>query len=78
VINILTGEVAQANVPRMYYSGFPEQITGKRQIILKGWPLNTFCSPSQLVTKNEVEVLYNAWKTGTAKFRRLSDDEWKE
>ena len=62
----------------MYYSGFPEKITRKWKILLEGWPLNTFSSLLQLMTKNEVEVLYNAWKTGTVKFHRLSDDEWKE
>src|SRR5882724_3286694 len=62
----------------MYYSGFPEKITGKWKILLEGWPLNTFSSLLQLMTKNEVEVLYNAWKTGTAKFHCLSDDGWKE
>ena len=74
---LFTGEAAQANVPRMYYENFSKHITSKWQVVLKGWPLNKFISPSLLVTKNEVEILYNAWKTGTAKFRHLSDAEWQ-
>src|SRR5882724_8933993 len=78
VSDILTGEVVQANIPQMYYSGFPEQINGKWKIILEGRPLNTFCSPLQLMTKNKVEMIYNACKTGTENFHHLSYDEWKE
>ena len=74
---LFTGEAAQANVPRMYYENFSKHITSKWQVVLEGWPLNKFISPSSLVTKNEVEILYNAWKTGAAKFRRLSDVEWQ-
>lgn len=61
----------------MYYENFAQHITAKWQIVLEGWPLSKFTNPSALVTKNEVEILYNAFKMGTAKFRRLSDAEWE-
>ena len=74
---LFTGEAAQANVPHMYYENFSKHITSKWQVVLEGWPFTKFISLSSLVTKNEVEILFNAWKTGTAKFCRLSDVEWQ-
>lgn len=65
-------------MPRMYYTNFPDKITAKYRVVIDHWPLKKFCSPADLTSKNEVEVLMQAWMTGSAKFRRLSDEEWAQ
>jgi hypothetical protein len=62
----------------MYYMNFNDKITAKYRMVCNGWPLPKFCSPSDLCSHNEVEVLYHAWKSDTASFRRLSDEEWEK
>lgn len=62
----------------MYYVNFPDKITAKYCVVIDNWPLKKFCSPADLSTKNEVEVLMQAWTKGSAKFRRLSDEEWAQ
>jgi hypothetical protein len=61
----------------MYYTNFSESITAKWRVVCEGWPLKKFCSPADLSTRNEVELLSNSWKNGTTKFRRLSDEEFQ-
>jgi hypothetical protein len=61
----------------MYYSNFDDSITSKWRVICEGWPLNKFCSPADLTTRTEVELLFNSWKNGTTRFRRLSDGEFE-
>ena len=60
----------------MYYENFTKHITLQWQVVIEGWLLPKFASPSTLVTKTEVEILYNAFKTGTTKFCCMSDAEW--
>jgi hypothetical protein len=62
----------------MYYTNFDQKITAKYQVVCNGWPLSKFCSPSDLRSRNEVEILYNAWKSDTTYFRRLTDEEWTQ
>lgn len=62
----------------MYYTNFPDKVTAKYRIVIDHWPLKRFCSPADLSTKNEVEVLLQAWTTGSARFRRLNDKEWEQ
>ena len=55
-------------------------ITHKLGIVVKNWPLSTFVCPSQVGSRMELDILYNAWKQGTAYFERLTDeqfDEWR-
>ena len=59
----------------MYYSGFDDRITKHYGIIIDHWPLPTFCSPIDLKTVNEVQILYNALDTGATNFRKLSSEE---
>lgn len=61
----------------MYYNNFDDNITAKWRIVCEGWPLQKFCSPANLSTRNEVELLLNSWKSGTTKFRRLGDEEFE-
>lgn len=62
----------------MNYQNFDDSITAKLGVVIEGWPLNKFCSPSDVKSRNEVSVLFNAWSSGTARFRRLTTEEWRE
>ncbi len=72
---LMTGTITGCPSARMHYNLFDTQITAKYGVVVDCWPLRTFCVPSALKTFNEVEVLFNAWRTGATKFRTLSDDE---
>ncbi|KAF8066019.1 hypothetical protein FPV67DRAFT_1418617 [Lyophyllum atratum] len=67
---------AKGEVTRMYYHNFDSKITLKHGLILKNWPLKTFCSPSDVSSRVELSVLLNAWKSDTAHFHRMSQDEY--
>lgn len=62
----------------MFYQNFDENITDKYGVVIDRWPLEKFCSPSNIKSKNEVTVLFNAWSSGAACFRRLTSQEWEE
>lgn len=61
----------------MAYDRFDEQVTAKYHIVVKNWPLNTFCNPSAVATRIELELLHNAWQSGTAYFQKLTCDEMR-
>ncbi|KAJ2927306.1 hypothetical protein H1R20_g9789, partial [Candolleomyces eurysporus] len=63
-------------ISRMMYTNFDEAITLKHGVILKGWPLPKFCCPSHLTACSDLEILYNAWKSGVAHFVKLDDNEY--
>ncbi|KAJ2923547.1 hypothetical protein H1R20_g13548, partial [Candolleomyces eurysporus] len=65
-------------ISRMVYSNFDEAITLKHAVVLKGWPLPKFCCPSHLTGCSDLEILFNAWKSGAAHFVKLDDQEYKE
>ena len=59
-------------IPRMYYTNFDRAITEKYQVVLEGWPLEKFCSPSEIASWNEVSVLMTSFESGANRFRKLS------
>ena len=61
----------------MNYANFEGAITEKHGIVIENWPLKTFCSPSDVKSRNEVKVLLHAWESGTSRFRLMSADEWQ-
>lgn len=63
-------------MPHMYYTNFDIKITQKYGVVVEGWPLQKFCSPSDLRSRLELDVLYRAWESGSARFRKLSRDEY--
>lgn len=66
---------------RIFYKGFDDHITGKYGVVCRGWPLPDFKSPTDMVTKNEVELVLHSFKSGTTSFQCLSDTErrvWDE
>ncbi|KAG6899016.1 hypothetical protein C0993_001731 [Termitomyces sp. T159_Od127] len=62
----------------MVYVNFKEKFTANLGICLEGWPLPRFCSPSDLKTRAEVTLLLGTWKSRTAWFRQMGQEEWKE
>ena len=71
-----TGAVTHSKA-KMYYQNFDSHITRAYRIVLEGWPLPKFCSPSDIGSLMEVQLLYESWKSGATSFRRLADGEWK-
>ena len=65
-------------VPRMYYTNFDHAIIEKYHVILEGWPLEKFCSPSEIVSRNEVSVVMASFESGTTRFRKLSPTEFEK
>lgn len=61
----------------MFYPNFDEMITAKYGVIYVNWPLQKFCSPSDVGSRNELQVLYRAFESGTTYFRLMDPDEFK-
>ena len=55
----------------MYYQNFDENITTKYGVVIDGWPLEEFCSPSDITSWTEVSVLYQSWESGMTRFHKL-------
>ncbi|PCH39059.1 hypothetical protein WOLCODRAFT_44685, partial [Wolfiporia cocos MD-104 SS10] len=70
-------EVAKTKIKRMFYPNFDEMITAKYGVIHINWPLQKFCSPSNIGSRNELQVLYRAFESGTTYFRLMDPDEFK-
>jgi hypothetical protein len=60
----------------MYYQNFDDNITAKFGVIVKSWPLAKFCSPNDIGSRVELNILHNAWQSGTAHFYKMSDVEF--
>jgi len=71
-------EVAQTPVSKMFYTNFDSQVTAKHGVVVVNWPLKLFSSPSDIGSMTELKVLYNAWKTGTTTFCKLTPAEWED
>jgi hypothetical protein len=62
----------------MSYQNFEDSITDKFGVIIENWPLKNFCSPNDVKSRNEINVLYHAWESGSTCFRRMGNEEWKK
>jgi hypothetical protein len=78
LIQLLLGLAAGMPVSRMYYTNFDHAITKKYHVILEGWPLEKFCSPSEIASRNEISVLMVSFESGATRFRKLSPTEFKK
>lgn len=61
----------------MYYANFDQHITENWRVVVKDWPLQRFCSPADLNTRNEVEILLRAWQSGVARFEQLTVEDFE-
>lgn len=62
----------------MFYQNFTKNISLKYGVVIEDWPLDTFKSPSDISSRNEVTILFNAWKSGATRFRKLSAEELRQ
>ncbi|KAG6819073.1 hypothetical protein H0H93_015742 [Arthromyces matolae] len=77
LITIKLKEAASGTIARMNYQNFGS-ITERFSLVIKGWPLKTFCAPSDISSRTELDILLNAWTNGTAFFYKLSRTEYNE
>ncbi|KAG6809416.1 hypothetical protein H0H92_000327 [Tricholoma furcatifolium] len=77
VVLLKLKQVTKSPVARMYYSNFEKHITSKHGVIIRNWPLKKFCSPSDVQSRMELNVLLNAWKSDTCHFYKLTRDEFE-
>ncbi|KAG6852475.1 hypothetical protein C0991_011675 [Blastosporella zonata] len=77
LITIKLREAASGKVARMNYQNFAS-ITERFSLVIKGWPLKTFCAPSDISSRTELDILLNAWTNGTAWFYKMSRDEYNQ
>ncbi|THU85585.1 hypothetical protein K435DRAFT_618384, partial [Dendrothele bispora CBS 962.96] len=68
----------RSKIPRMYYVNFADKITRVHRIVVKNWPLEKFINPSSLGSMIEVELLLNAWNSGTTYFHKLTSSEYED
>ena len=62
----------------MYYRKFDTSITNRYGIIIVNWPLPMFQLPRKFNSAISLRVLYDAWKTGTTYFKKLTPDEYQD
>ncbi|KAI9069497.1 hypothetical protein FKP32DRAFT_1553814, partial [Trametes sanguinea] len=77
VINQKLGKATQYTAKKMLYVGFAEHITARHGVVIENWPLPRFLAPSAIRTRLELTTLLSAWETDTARFRKLSREEWQ-
>lgn len=70
-----TGTLTEVPVTRMAYDRFDDLITAQHRVVVRNWPLKTFCNPSAVGSRTELELLYNAWRSGKTYFERLTHEE---
>src|SRR5215471_8543480 len=62
----------------MFYANFDDHITDKLGVIVENWPLDKFCSPSDIGSQTEMTILIQALKSGTTRFRKLTTAELED
>ena len=72
------GQAARMPVPRMYYTNFEHAITEKYHVVLEGWPLERFCSLSDIQSRTKISVLMKSLESRATRFRKLSTTEFED
>ncbi|KAH9847641.1 hypothetical protein C2E23DRAFT_711718, partial [Lenzites betulinus] len=67
----------RAPTARLYYVNFEKRITERFGVVIENWPLKRFCSPGDICSRPELDVLISSWTSGSARFRSMSDSEWE-
>jgi hypothetical protein len=75
------GKVTNDPEATMVYAKYESDIVDRYQVVLEGWPLPMFESPSRIGTMKELDRLVEALEGSddaapTCRFRELSDDEY--
>jgi len=61
----------------MYYNNFDSHITQVYKVVIENWPIRKFCRPSDIGSCNEIQLVINAFQSGAACFRKLTDVEYE-
>lgn len=72
-----SGQITNFSAQKMFYPSFGIHITSRFGIVLENWPVPRFIAPSAIRTRLELDVLLNAWDSGTTRFRKLTKVEWE-
>ena len=68
----------RGTIHKMNYVNFDDAITAKFGIVREAWPPGVpFQSPSAM-THLEAEICLHAFQNNAARFRSLTDEEWRE
>ncbi|KAG6883705.1 hypothetical protein C0992_008053 [Termitomyces sp. T32_za158] len=70
-------EVTNQKISQMYYHNFDLHITAKYDVTVKNWPLKIFCAPSKISLRVELNVLFEAWKSNTTRFYKITCKEFE-
>ncbi|EIW83899.1 hypothetical protein CONPUDRAFT_150947 [Coniophora puteana RWD-64-598 SS2] len=65
------------NWTRTPYSTFDTAVTEKYGVVYKGYPIK-FVNPSTFTNLQDLQVTLGAWESGTAKFDKLTTEEWAQ
>ncbi|KAJ7575836.1 hypothetical protein C8J56DRAFT_900452 [Mycena floridula] len=65
------------SIKKMVYVNFEDTITFRHGVVIKNWPISRFCNPSNC-TRNELQLLWSSWSSGTTYFYQLSPEERAE
>lgn len=71
-------KAAGTDILKMTYQNIGASMTAQYAIVCDNWPLEQFCSPSSLRSHTKLKVLYHAFKTRTACFRKLTEQEFEQ
>ena len=71
-------KAAGTDILKMIYQNIGASMTAQYAIVCDNWPLEQFCSPSSLGSHTKLKVLYHAFKTRTACFRKLTEQEFEQ
>ena len=68
-------EITKSKNAKMFYQNFDDRITANWVIVLRNRPLVKLRSPSDVGSRNKLQVLYQAWESN---FQKLTEAEFKE
>ncbi|KAI0746794.1 hypothetical protein C8Q80DRAFT_1105313, partial [Daedaleopsis nitida] len=77
ILSKLQAACRRGDIKKMNYAQFDAAITTKHGVIKENWLIDQFVSPSNM-THLEAKVTLRAFESGTARFRSLSDEEWRD
>ncbi|KAI0704567.1 hypothetical protein C8Q76DRAFT_584958, partial [Earliella scabrosa] len=63
---------------RMVYINFDTHVTGPHRLLCKGWPLLRFRAPGEISSPIELELLIDAWTSGTCYLYKMTDEEYHD
>lgn len=61
----------------MSYTHFDTRITERCGVVCENWPLPKFCPPGDFSSRAALQILYEAWRTDSARFKKLSQEEFQ-